>query len=92
MIQYPAEGAVASGPEEVPVGVAVTEHHYVLAYPHRLVALSRITLGVAFSQHLPEDRYGSVRGISLDPTFFDPGSPETCGASGSLASCQVCSD
>lgn len=90
MIPYPAEGSGASeGEAEVPVGVALTEHHYVLAYPHRLVALSRITLGVAFSQHLPEDKYGSVRGVVLDPTYFDPSSADTCGASGSLSTCQV---
>lgn len=85
----PDDSGAAAGGGEVPVGFAVTEHHYVLAFPHRIVALSRITRGVAFVQHLPEDAYGSIRGIVLDPTFFDPASADSFGASGALTTCQV---
>jgi hypothetical protein len=87
---YPQGASVAAATNEVPVGVAVTEHHYVLAFRQRIVALSRVTNGVAFSQSLPEDRYGTVRSVVYDPSFLDA-SEDSAGASGSLDACPVCS-
>ena len=50
----------------VPLGLAVTDFHFLFLYRQRIVAVSRISLSVVFEQVLSEDRHGAVRHIFLD--------------------------
>jgi hypothetical protein len=56
----------SSSTPSVPLGLAVTDFHFLFLYRQRIVAVSRISLSVVFEQVLSEDRHGVVRHIFLD--------------------------
>jgi hypothetical protein len=72
-----SKGASGEATAEVPLGLAITEFHFLLLYRQRLIALSRVSYGVVFEQALPEDKYGTMRAIVTDPTGGgDDGKPK----------------
>jgi hypothetical protein len=54
---------------EFPMSMAVTDYHYVLLYKHRLIVMSRVSSTVVFEMAIPEDRYGTMKGMCVDAGF-----------------------
>ena len=73
--------ATPSAPS-VPLGFAVTDYHILLLFKHRLLALSRVSLGVVWEAQLNEEKYGTMRGIATDVTVASGGYGGGPGASG----------
>lgn len=70
VIPYPATAAsTAAGlpsKSEIPVAISLTEFHYLLLYPSKLLAISKLSGEVVFEQGFKE-RFGEMRGMVTDP-------------------------
>jgi hypothetical protein len=69
--RYPAstgDGASKDVPSvsEVPLAIGITDFHFLLLYPARLLALSKINGDIVFEQGFKE-RFGEMRGMVVDP-------------------------
>jgi hypothetical protein len=75
VVPYPAATTSAApgsaGKAEVPVAISLTEFHYLLLYPSKLLAISKLSGEVVFEQGFKE-RFGEMRGMVTDPC--SPGS------------------
>jgi len=50
-----------SPPSQVPLSITVTDFHYLLLYPDRLLAISRLNEQVTYEELLPRVRWPAVR-------------------------------
>jgi hypothetical protein len=63
--KYPSPTPGAAQRDTLPIAIGITEFHFLLLFPTKLMALSKVTGAVMFEQGLPE-RVGELRGMVID--------------------------